>query len=92
MVDFQSATKAKLKNLLEERNYWLKMHSGKLLEVEQSQVPAKKSPGGTSRIISYYDEHLQYVCTIHIITSKTGKVIHEHVKDAHISGIRYKIK
>lgn len=92
MVDFQLATKAKLKNMLEERNYWLKMHSGKLLEVEQSQVPAKKSPGGTSRIISYYDERLQYVCTIHIIISKTGKIVHEHIKDAYIGGIRYKIK
>ena len=62
------------------------------LAVEQKKAPAKISDGGTSYIISYYDEHLRYVCTIHRIVTKRGKVIHEHVKDAFIDGVRYKAK
>lgn len=76
--------------MLEERNLWSSIHSGKLLEVEQTAVPSKKHPRGTSYIISYYDNHLQYVCTIHRITTKRGKIVHEHVKDAYIDGVRYK--
>ena len=76
--------------MLEQRNLWSRMHSGKLLAVERASAPAKKSPGGTSHIVSYYDKHLQYVFTIHRITTKEGKIIHEHVKHAYIDGVRYK--
>ena len=78
--------------MLEQRNLWSRIHSGKLLAVEQNSTPANKAPGGTSYIVSYYDEHLQYVCTLHRIENKNGRIIHEHVKDAFIDGIRYKAK
>lgn len=90
MSRFQLVTKVRLQEILEERNLWSRIHSGKLLEVEQTATPSKVSPGGTSYIISYYDNHLQYVCTIHRVIAKGGKIVHEHVKDAYIDGVRYK--
>jgi len=90
MSRFRLVTKVKLKEMLEERNLWSKMQSGRLLEVEQNRTRAKRAPDSTSYIISYYDEHLQYVCTIHKIVTRNGEVIHEHVKDAFVDGVRYK--
>lgn len=90
MSKYQVVSVAKLKEMLEQRNLWSRMHSGKLLAVEQTTAPAKISPGGTSYIVTYHDEHLQNFFTIHRITTKEGKIIHEHVKDAYIDGVRYK--
>jgi len=90
MLEFQVVSVAKLKEMLEQRNLWSRMRSSKLLAVEQSKAPARISGGGTSYIISYYDEHLQYVFTVHRIITKVGKTIHEHVKDAYIDGVRYR--
>ena len=90
MSKFQVVSVAKLKGMLEQRNLWSRMHSGKLLTVERNRAPAKISDGGTSYIISYYDEHLQNYFTIHRIITKEGDIIHEHVKDANIDGVRYK--
>jgi len=92
MSEFQLLSAAKIKGMLEQRNLWSGMHSSKFLAVEQNKAPAKISSGGTSYIISYYDEHSQYICTIHRILSKKGELIHEHVKDAIIDGVRYKAK
>jgi len=89
---FQLVSDIELRKMLEQRNLWSRMHSGKLLAVEQAAAPAKISPGGISYIISYYDGDLSYICTIHRIVTKRGKVIHEHVKDACIDGVRYKTK
>ena len=89
MSEFQVVGDTKLKQILEQRNLWSGIHSGRLLAVEQNKAPAKISDGGTSYIISYYDGS-RYVCTIHRIVTKEGGIIHEHVKDACIDGIRYK--
>ncbi len=90
MSKFQVVSVANLKEMLDQRNLWSRMHSGKLLAVERNRAPAKIADGGTSYIISYYDEHLQNFFTIHRIITKEGDTIHEHVKDAYIDGIRYK--
>ncbi len=92
MSKFQVVSVTKLRKMLEQRNLWSRMRSDKLLAVERATAPAKISPGGTSYIISYYDEHLQYTFTIHRIITKKGTIIHEHVKDAYIDGVRYKAK
>ncbi len=90
MSNFQLISATKLKEILEQRNLWARMHSNKLLAKEQATASARVPGGGTSHIISYYDEHLQYVCTIHKIITKAGKIVHEHVKDAYIDGVCYK--
>ncbi len=90
MSKFQIVSATKLKEMLKNRNFWLRMRSNKLLAREQATAPARISDGGTSYIISYYDEHLQYVFTIHRIVSKEGDIIHEHVKDAYIDGVNYR--
>jgi len=92
MAKFRLEDRDKLQRMLEERNLWLRMHSGKLLEVIQAEAQAKMTPDGKSYIISFYDEHLQYVCTIHKVVTKAGKTIHEHIEDASIDGIRYKAR
>lgn len=91
MPNFQLITDIEIIEMLKQRNLWSRLHSNKLLAKEQATGPAKIS-NGISSIISYYDEHLQYVCTIHRITTEDGKIIHEHVKDAYIDGVRYKAK
>jgi hypothetical protein len=90
MSKFQLVNVEKLKEMLEQRNLWSRMQSNKLLAKEQTKAPAKIADGGTSYIISYYDEHLQYVCTIHRVEDKNGSIVHEHVKDAYIDGIHYR--
>ena len=90
MPKFQVVSVVKLKEMLEQHNLWSRMDSGNLLAVERNKTPAKISDGGTSYIISYYDEHLKNFFTIHRIVSKQGKIVHEHVKDAYIDGVRYK--
>jgi len=91
MSKFQLVSDNKLREMLEQRNLWARMKSGKLLAVEQARVPAKISPGGTSYIVSYYDKR-HNMFTIHRIITKEGKVIHEHPKDACIDGVRYRVK
>jgi hypothetical protein len=92
MSKIQVVSAVKLKEILKQRNLWSRMHSNKLLAKEQTTAPARIASGGISRIISYYDEHLRYICTTHRITSKNGKIMHEHVKDAYIDGVRYRTK
>lgn len=90
MRNFQESTAEELQKKLEDRNYWLRIHSGELLEKIQSEVPAKIIKDGVSSIISYYDEHLNYLCTIHRVITTNGNVIHEDIKDIYLDGIRYK--
>lgn len=45
--------------------------------------------GGVSKIISYYDNRLCYIFTLHRITDPSGKIIHEHVKAAIIEKTHY---
>ena len=90
MSKFQLVSAEKLKEMLEQRNFWSRIQSNKLLAKEQARKPAKMADGGTSYIISYYDEHLQYVCTIHKVEDRKGSIVHEHVKDAYIDGIHYR--
>ena len=87
---FQPATNSDLVQMLQKEGYWTKMHSKGLLEKVQSSRPAVIAPGGVSLIISYYDEHLHYLCTIHRVVNKEGVIIHEDVKDAFINGTRYR--
>ena len=90
MSKFQITSSDKLKQMLEQCNFWLRMHTGKLLAKEQTSAPARIVTDAVSYIISYYDDHLNYVCTVHIIKTSNGKVLHEPIKDASIDGIRYK--
>ena len=90
MKNYQECTSAELQNKLEQRNYWSRIHSNKLLAKVQAEDPAKIIKDGTSKIISYYDRHMNYLCTIHLITSKDGIILHEHIKDAYLDGVRYK--
>lgn len=92
MSNFKLVSGTKLKEMLEQRNLWSGMRSGKLRAVEQAIAPAKISPGGTSHVITYYDKQSQNFFTIHRIVTKEGEIIHEHAKDAYIGGIRYKAK
>jgi len=92
MKKYQLSSADEIKEKLEQHNYWRRMHSNKLLSKVQVESPSKIIKDGTSRIVSYYDEHIKYLCTIHQIVTKDGKVIHEHVKDAYLGGIRYKAK
>jgi hypothetical protein len=92
MSQFVTLSEAELEKILEQHNLLSKMHSDKLLAKEQAKSPAKKSLGGTSYIITYYDEHIQNYFTIHRIISQEGKVIHEHVKSAYIDGVKYRVK
>jgi len=92
MSKFQVVSVTKLKEMLEQRNLWLRMRSGRLRAVERATDPAKISPGGTSYIISYYDRNSRNFFTIHRIVTKGGDTIHEHAKDAFIDGVRYKAK
>ena len=92
MSKFQIVSATKLKEILEEHNLWSRMHSKKLLAKEQAAAPAKIAAGGTSYIITYYDEHLRNFFAIHRIITKGGKIVHEHVKDAFIDGVRYKAR
>jgi hypothetical protein len=87
---FQSIDKWELKKKLEDSGYWEKMHTGKLLESVRKTSPATIAPGGESSIVSYWDEHLAYLCTVHKVVTKEGTVIHEDVKDAFLGGIRYR--
>lgn len=90
MPKFQVVSATKLKEMLEQRNLWSRMHSGKLLAKEQAATPATISPGGTSYIVTYYDRRSRNYFTIHRIVTKEGDTIHEHVKSAYIDGVRYK--
>lgn len=90
MKEYQECTSAELQSKLEQRNYWSRLHSNKLLTRLQAEKPARIIQDGKSQIISYYDEHLTYLCTIHRIVTRDGKVIHEDVKDANIDGISYR--
>jgi len=90
MKNYQQTSNAELQQLLELRNYWLRIHNKKLLCKVQASVPSKIIDGGISKILSYYDEHLKYLCTIHQVTTKDGKILHENIKDAFLDGIRYK--
>jgi len=90
MKNYQQATGVEIQIMLEKRNYWRRIHDNKLLCKIQASVPSKLINGGLSRILSYYDEHLHYLCTIHQVTTKDGKILHENVKDTMLDGIRYK--
>ncbi len=86
----QQISGAELRKRLEERVYWKKIQNGKLLAKVRKTVPATITPGGISQIVSYWDEHLQYLCTLHKVFTREGQVIHEDIKDACLDGVRYK--
>ena len=90
MNNYRQATSEELKKRLEERNYWLRIQEHRLLEKVQAEAPARIIQDGVSRIISCYNGHLDYLCTIHRVITKNGDVIHEDVKDVYLDGIRYK--
>jgi len=76
--------------MLKDRNYWSRIHNNKLLCKTQASKPSKIVDGGMSKINTYYDEHMHYLCTLHQITTREGQIIHENVKDALVEGIWYK--
>ena len=92
MHEYQWCTDGEIQSRLETLNYWLRIHSNKLLCKLQSQKPAKIVKDGVSEIVTYYDEHLNYLCTIHRVNTSEGQTIHENVKDAVIGGIWYRAK
>jgi len=92
MSKFKPISKTKIKRMLIQRNLWSRMQSGKLTAVVENKASAKKARGGISYIISYYGENSRYICTIHRIVDKNGRVIHEHVKHALIDGTHYEVK
>lgn len=90
MKNYQQAGGLEIQHMLEKRNYWLRMHDNKLLCKTQASKPSKIVDGGLSKILTFYDEHIKYLCTIHQVITKDGKILHEDVKDAFLDGIRYK--
>lgn len=91
MAQFQVVNASTMEKILNQHNIWSKIHSGKFKIVVENKTKAKMSKGGYSYIISYYDKS-QYVCTIHRIVNKKGNIIHEHIKNLEIKGIRYKLQ
>ena len=92
MKKYQAVNNSEIQNMLEQRNYWLRIHNNKLLSKIQASTPSRMIQGGTSYIITFYDEHLNYLCTMHQVVTNNGNVIHENVKDAFLDGIWYKAK
>ena len=86
----QQIRETELRRILVERGYWNKIHSGQLLERVRKTTPAVIAPGGVSQIVSYWEEHIHYLCTLHRVISKEGQTVHEDVKDAVLDGIRYR--
>jgi hypothetical protein len=75
--------------MLEDLGYWQKMHNGQLISSVRRETPAKIMAEGKSQIITFWDEHRSYLCTIHRVITKNGQVIHEDIKDATVNGVRY---
>ena len=90
MKNYQLASAAELQHMLEKRNYWMRIHNNELLCKIQAIKPSKMVYGGVSKILTYYDEHIKYLCTLHQVTTKDGNIIHEDVKDIFLDGVRYK--
>ena len=91
--EFQQSSKEDLQKRFEDKSFWTRIHEGKLLCKKQSEVPAHVLEDGLSQILTYYDEHLKYLCTMHRIVSRDGRVVvHEHIKDCVLDGIRYKAR
>ena len=90
MKIYQQASAPELQIMLEKRNYWLRIHNHKLLCKTQKSNPSKMIDGGISEILSYYDEHIKYLCTMHRVITQDGKIIQEDVKDVYLDGIWYK--
>ncbi|OGO39691.1 MAG: hypothetical protein A2147_05235 [Chloroflexi bacterium RBG_16_57_8] len=78
--------------MLEDSGHWEEMHNGQLLEKVRSSTPAVIAPGGLSFIVSYRDEHLHYLCTVHRVVTKEGVTVHEDVKDVFLNGTRYRVR
>ena len=91
MAQFQVVNASTMEKILEQHNIWSRIRSGKFKTVVENKTKARMSKGGYSYIISYYDKS-QYVCTIHRIVNKQGNIIHEHIKNIEIEGIRYKLQ
>jgi len=92
MKNYQLVNAEDLQCMLEKRNYWMRIHNNKLLCKIQASKPSKIVNGGISKILTFYDEHIKYLCTLHQVNTKEGKIIHEDVKDVFLDGIRYKAK
>lgn len=88
----QNISRAALTQLAIDHGIAAKVSSphGQLVLVMQNDVPAKMSGGDRSQIITFYDEKLKYVCTIHQVLDKEGKAIHFHYKDILWEGVRYR--
>lgn len=92
MKKYQLCNDTEIQTMLEQRNYWLRIHNNKLLSKTQASTPSRMIQNGTSLIITFYDEHMNYLCTMHQVITNDGDVIHENVKDAYLDGIWYKVK
>ena len=92
MKKYQPVNGSEIQTMLELRNYWLRIHNNKLLSKIQASTPSRMIQDGTSYIITFYDEHLNYLCTMHQVITIDGHIIHENVKDAYLDGIWYKAK
>jgi len=92
MKKYQPFSASEIQIMLEQRNYWLRIHNNKLLSKIQASKPSRMVQNGTSLIITFYDGHLNYLCTMHQVVTNDGHIIHENVKDAYLDGIWYKAK
>jgi hypothetical protein len=88
MAKMQRLPKKSLKRLLIDNSILEAIRQGRYTEVIESDVSAKKIPGGRSLIISYYQGN-QYICTKHELKTKAGRTVHQDVEAVLISGIRY---
>ena len=91
MAQFQVVNASTMGEMLKQHDIWSKIRSGKFRTVVENRTKARMSRGGYSYIISYYDRS-QYLCTIHRVVNKQGNVIHEHIKNIVMKGIRYKLQ
>jgi len=91
MAQFQVVNASAMEKISKQHGIWLKIRSGKFRTAVENKTKARISKGGWSYIISYYDKS-EYVCTVHRIVNKQGNIIHEHIKNLDIKGIRYKLE
>lgn len=91
MAQFQVVNAFAMEEISKQHSIWARIRSGKFRTVVENKTKARMSRGGYSYIISYYDKS-RYVCTIHRIVNKQGNIVHEHIKNIEIEGIRYKLE
>jgi len=89
-MEIQIISEDELKNKLVIGGHWAKISTRQYTEVITNRTRADKVKGGWSYIISFYDNKT-YICTIHRITDRRRRIVHDHPKRAVIDGVNYTI-